>query len=279
MPWLTLSYVITPGSSPAAAAKLRAARRDARGVLYDRRTLAMLTIAVLGVWLVGSYLGSATVLQTALTVPLAAASLAPAAVLAVYLRGFETRSYPVLSLSMGGFLVLTAYLAGVGATFVAGALGAGYPGWLAAAVGVEEAVKLAAALALIYLARVQTPVQAAGVGAAVGLGFAGAENLVYLLNTHEALLMSVERAAIAPVHVLVSAAAAATYVSLREHVHLIAAGVAGFTLAFSLHLVYNVGAVGELHPVIVDGVGYVVFASAFFLVSLTVTEMIRRRPR
>lgn len=271
MPWSVLSYLISPGSLPRATAETILRRR----LRLSSRLLTASALAVAAVVTAAIYLTNPEegMLRSA---PFVLASLVPASALTLYLVDEADGARVAAAVASGGALVVAAYFIGVEATSFTASLGAGYPASIAAAVAAEEALKTAAVLAFVYLAGTRKPVEAAGVGALVGLGFAGVENLVYVVNSGEVLLMSLERSAVAPVHVLTSATAGGVLACLRSRGWLVAAG-AGFAVAAALHATYNLGVLGEIHPVLGDGAGYVVFALAFYFVAIAAAEVARTR--
>ncbi len=286
MPWLSLSYKITSGS-PSFFRDV-----DSYGLRSLARTAAFLAVAAGGAAAAVASLTHANPVTAAASLPVVAASMVPAAAVAHYLSR-DTGVPQLPGVAAGGFLVLAAYAITVAATasVVGSELDAAGVVYAATA---EEAVKLAAVSGIVYVASRMEPLEAAAVGASVGLGFAGVENLVHVLESGEPGLMALERSAIAPLHVLTTAAAGAALVALRPNpggysgfyrfaerlgraAAPVACALAALTVAGLLHSVYNLGVLGFVHPGLGDGAGYVVFATSFYVAAFTTVDVLRHR--
>lgn len=286
MPWLILSYTIISGS-PSSFRDV-----DVHGLRSLARTASFLAVAAGGVAAAVASLTHADPVTVAASLPVVAASLLPAAAVAHYLSR-ETGMPQLPGVAAGGFLVLAAYVLTVAATASVAGSELDAAGVVYAATA-EEAVKLAAVAGFLYVADRMEPLEAAAVGASVGLGFAGVENLVYVLDSGEPGLMALERSAIAPLHVLTAAAAGAGLVALRPNpggysgfdgfserlgraAAPVACALAALAVAGLLHAVYNLGVLGFVHPGLGDGVGYVVFATSFYVAAFATVDVLRHR--
>ncbi len=247
---------------------------------HDRSVSSIIAAVGLGaatLYLALTHLTTPSSELTGVVAYLAIASMAPAAAVAVYVKHQTELPYWPLAVSAGAATVLAAHFIGSQLLSLTGMPGAEAVAATAVAAAYEEAVKLAAIVALVYLSRARGVREAAAVGALVGLGFAGVENLLYVVNSTEALASAATRSAVAPVHVLVSAAAAAIYYRTSMKHHCAVAASAAAATATVLHATYNVGVLGGLHPQLADGAGYVAFAGVFYLAAFAAVEGTLRR--
>ncbi|MFP4632755.1 MAG: PrsW family glutamic-type intramembrane protease [Halobacteriales archaeon] len=144
---------------------------------------------------------------------------------------------------------------------LANELGVNSTSFLVAASTSEEALKLIAALGLALLARRHETPSYVLAGGLVGLGFALGENVFHLSTAGADVDVALDRAAVAPLHVLTTAAATGAVGLLRERPRY---GVALLLVAPSLHVGYNLNAAFDGGA----GTALVLFAGGFAAVEL-----------